>query len=102
MTLLEAVVALVILATTAVGFLDVFRADAHAARAASEWTHAAALGESAMEAALAGDAAAAPASGDVVQVQRSAWRGRLDEVTVAVHMSDGRTLQLHRLVRRTR
>ncbi|MFN8574644.1 MAG: hypothetical protein U0132_21505 [Gemmatimonadaceae bacterium] len=104
MTLLEAVLALVILGLSAVGYLEVFQGNAHSARNASDWTHATAIAESAMETALAGEAAdvngmTAGSGGAVVQVQRRPWRGRVDEVIVDVRMPDGRTMQLRRLAR---
>jgi type II secretory pathway pseudopilin PulG len=105
MTLFEAVVALVILSLSAVSYLEVFQGDARAARNASDWTHATATAESAMEAALAGNMPegndiAAGSSGVVVQVQQRPWRGRVDDVIVEVRMPDGRQLQLRRLTRR--
>ena len=104
MTLLEAVVALVILALTGVGYLEVFQGDARAIRNASDWTHAVAVGESAMESVLAGGdpveaAAVAADSGIVVQVHDGPWRGRVHDVRVDVRLPDGRVLRLHRLTR---
>ena len=52
MTLLEALVALVILGLSAIGYLEVFQGAAHAARATGEWLGAAAVAESTMEQAL--------------------------------------------------
>lgn len=104
MTLLEAVVALVILALTGVGYLEVFQGDARAVRNASDWSHAAAAGEAAMESVLAGGdeadvVANAADSGVVVQIQETPWRGRVRVVQVSVQMPDGRVLRLHRLTR---
>lgn len=101
MTLLEAVVALVILALSGVGYLEVFRGDAQAVQNASDWSHAVAAGESAMEAALAGTDAgiAVTDSGATVVVQQVPWHGRVQDVRVDVRMPDGRVLRLHRLVR---
>ena len=104
MTLLEAVVALVILALTGVGYLEVFQGDARAIRNASDWTRAVAVGESAMESTLAagdGDEGTAVGSdsGVVVAVHDRPWRGRVHDVRVDVQMPDGRVLRLHRLRR---
>ncbi len=104
MTLLEAVLALVILGMSAVGFLEVFQGDARAVRDASDWTHATAIAESAMETALATDdveveGVTTDAKGAIVQVQRRPWRGRVNEVIVSVRMPDGRTMELRRLSR---
>jgi type II secretory pathway pseudopilin PulG len=49
MTLLEALLALVILGLSAVGYLDVYQASARSVRDAGEWTQVVALAESAME-----------------------------------------------------
>jgi type II secretory pathway pseudopilin PulG len=106
MTLLEAVVALVILALTGVGYLEVFQGDARAVRNASDWTRAVAVGESAMESVLAGGGndgveavTATSDSGVVVQLHETPWRGRVHDMQVDVRMPDGRVLRLHRLSR---
>ena len=49
MTLLEALAALVILGTTAVGFLEVFHTTARVTRNAGDWAQVTAYAESVME-----------------------------------------------------
>lgn len=56
MTLLEALVALVILALSAVGYLDVFQGSARAVRGAAEWSRVVSLAEARMQGATLGDA----------------------------------------------
>lgn len=105
MTLLEALVALVILGVSAVGYLDVFQGGARAVLQADEWERTVAIAESTMEAALLGDA---------LQSQRAVgnaddrftrsvavhpWRGDLAEVVVTVGSPRGTTFTLRRLAR---
>ena len=61
MTLLEALIALVILGLSAIGYLDVFQSSARAVRDADEWTRTVSMAESTMEAATLGDALQAQA-----------------------------------------
>jgi type II secretory pathway pseudopilin PulG len=105
MTLLEALLAVVILGLSAVGYLQVFQGSAQSVRAAEEWNRAGAVAESYMERELLslrdGGAPPAPASTDGItaKVQVTPWRGRLRDVTVVVSLPDGRSLTAHRLVR---
>ena len=105
MTLLEAMVALVILALSAVGYLEVFRAGASAGRDADEWTRTVAIAESAMEAATLGDArqaqdaVGAPAAGFRQQLEVRRWRSGIREVVVTVTSPRGVSFTLHRLAR---
>lgn len=105
MTLLEAMVALVILALSGVAYLEVFQGDARAVRRAAEWTAAAAAAESAMELTLTGADSPTgmplPAGAAGIQVQRRPWRGRVQDVVVQVRMADGASLEVHRLTRDT-
>ena len=108
MTLLEGLVALVILGMTAVGYLDVFQSGARSVQQAAEWTRSVAIAESAMEAAALGDAlqaqeALGAADGRYSrQVVVRPWRGALSEVTVRVTSPRGATFELRRLVRTRR
>ena len=106
MTLLEALVALVILGASAAGFLGVFQNGARSVQSAAEWNRATEAAESALEesvrARLAGsseplqlDGAGLPTR---VEVQQ--WSATVDDVVVRVSMPDGRTMTVHRLVRR--
>jgi Tfp pilus assembly protein PilV len=62
MTLLEALAALVILGTTAVGFLEVFHTTARVTRDAGEWAQVSSFAESAMERTKLGEGEAEIAS----------------------------------------
>jgi type II secretory pathway pseudopilin PulG len=105
MTLLEALVALVILGFSAVGYLEIFQAGARAIRSADEWNRGTALAESALETAV--DArttdtpivAITPPAGYEASVDVQPWHGRVEDVVVTVVVPGGRTLTVHRLVR---
>ena len=102
MTLLESLAALVILGTTAVGFLEVFHTTARTTRAAQDWARVTAAAESVMEQTKVDASAAAevelPANVSA-RVERRAWAPGVSEVVVVVTTSDGRTLELRRLTR---
>ena len=105
MTLLEALVALVILAISVVGYLDVFRSSAAGVRDADEWTRTVAVAESAMEAATLGDARQAqgavpvPATGFRQRLEVRPWRAGVHELIVTVTSPRGATFTLRRLTR---
>lgn len=102
MTLLESLAALVILGTTAVGFLEVFHTSARATRDAEQWAGTVAYGESLMEALKVDEAAAgAPAlpPGYGARVENRAWAPGVREVIVVVTSPNGRRLELRRLAR---
>jgi type II secretory pathway pseudopilin PulG len=107
-TLLEGVVALVILGMSAVGFLDVFRAGSAAAHRASQWSRTVQAAESAMEAAALGDLTLARAvtesraDGLSRQVTARPWAAGVSEVVVIVTASGGPSFTLRRLVRESR
>lgn len=108
MTLFEALVALVILGLSAVGYLDVFRSSAGAARDAGEWGHVVTIAETAMEGATLGDALQAQ-RGALSDIDRAAgyqqridvvpWRSGIDQVVVTVTSPRGTTFTLRRLTR---
>ena len=104
MTLLESLAALVILGTTAVGFLEVFHTTAHVTGEASEWTQVAAYAESVMERTKVSgaDAAVDAPRGIAARVETRPWAPGIDEVTVVVTSADGRRLELRRLTRAAR
>jgi Tfp pilus assembly protein PilV len=103
MTLLESLAALVILGTTAVGFLEVFHATARVTRDAGDWAQVTAYAESVMErtkvdqpdAAAAGDAP----RGVSARIETRPWAPGVSEITVVVTSVGGRRLELHRLTR---
>jgi Tfp pilus assembly protein PilV len=104
MTLLEALAALVILGTTAVGFLEVFHATARTTRDAGDWAGITAYAESVMERtkldAPATDATVVdPPRGASAQVETRPWAPGVSEVVVVVTSATGQRLELHRLTR---
>jgi Tfp pilus assembly protein PilV len=104
MTLLESLAALVILGTTAVGFLEVFHTTARVTRDAGDWAQVTAYAESVMEQTkldVANATVDAPA-GVSARVETRAWAAGVSEVTVVVTSAAGRRLELHRLTRNSR
>ncbi|MEO6444474.1 MAG: type II secretion system protein [Gemmatimonadaceae bacterium] len=109
MTLLEALLALVILGLSAVGYLDVFQSSARAVQVTDEWTQAVSIAESAMEAATLGDALQAQGAlgtsgrtesitgGFQRRIAVQPWRGRVHEIVVVVTTPRGVTFTLRRL-----
>lgn len=111
MTLLEALVALVILGLSAVGYLDVFRSSSASVRDADEWGRVVAIAETAMEGATLGDAmqaqrgALAPqdrADGFAERVEVVPWRPGVSQVIVTVTSPRGTRFTLRRLAREPR
>ena len=101
MTLLEAVIAFVILSVVGVVCLDQARGASQLQRSSAEWTRAIARGESALAEAIAtsappGDATAFAGDPDV-RVQRRAWQPGLDLIEVSVPVGNGRSYVLARL-----
>jgi Tfp pilus assembly protein PilV len=103
-TLLESLAALVILGTTAVGFLELFHTTARVTRDAREWTQVTAYAESVMEQTkVAGvDAGVDAPRGVSARVETRPWAPGVSEVTVVVTSADGRRLELRRLTREPR
>ncbi len=114
MTLLEAVIAFVLLSVVGIACLDQSRGAAQLQVASVEWDRAVLRGESAMASAVAGvtpswpetthDAtrdAARDATDDAalpVQVTRRAWGRGVDAIEVTVPLHDGGRYVLSRLV----
>ncbi|MEO5580867.1 MAG: type II secretion system protein [Gemmatimonadaceae bacterium] len=104
MTLLESVIALVILGLASVGFLELFQSTNRNTRDAQEWVTAVAYAEEGIEAAKAGQSAlnqsaASPAPrGFARRVEVKAWRGGMTDVVVTVTLRDGAEFVIHRLV----
>lgn len=96
MTLLESVVALVILALVAVGCLELTQGASQLETSAVSWDAAVSTAESRMAAVVAG-APGTPGASDV-RVTREAWRPGLDLVSVAVPLSGGKSFVLRRVV----
>jgi type II secretory pathway pseudopilin PulG len=107
MTLLEGVVALVVLSLSALGFLDVFRAGASTASRAASTSQVVAAAEAGIEAASLGDAAQAQEAlpgleGSMArQVAARPWGSApgVTEVIVIVTPPGGAPFEVRRLVR---
>ena len=107
MTMLEALAALLILGASAVGFLGVFQNGARSMQSAAEWNRATAVAEATLEQAvrekLQGTAPLEPlgsAGGFEARVRSEPWSAHVDDVIVRVVLPDGRSMSVHRLVRR--
>ncbi len=99
MTLLESVVALVIVSLAAVGFLNVFESNARLPGAAKEWTSAVAYAEEGIELVKLGQAVPASNSARLSrQVTTTPFARHVDEIRVIVTMDGGRVFELRRLV----
>jgi Tfp pilus assembly protein PilV len=101
MTLLESLAALVILGTTAIGFLEIFHTTARSTRNADDWARVVAYTESVMEQTKV-DAITAPSdapAGVSARVETRAWAPGVTEVIVVTTSTDGRRFELHRLTR---
>jgi type II secretory pathway pseudopilin PulG len=100
-SLLEALVALVVLGLTGVGFLEAFQGATRSARNAREWSTGVAYAESVLEEATLG----APPGSDAPagyrrEVAVRPWRGGVDELAVTVTLPSGARFTLRRLVAR--
>ena len=104
MTLFEALVALVILGLTSVGFLGAFHTSSSASRNAAEWTQAVGYAEAVMEQTKLGadpPLTEAADSGYNADVSVQPWSSASDIqlVTVTVTLPQGGTFVLQRLAR---
>jgi Tfp pilus assembly protein PilV len=103
MTLLESLAALVILGTTAVGFLEIFHTTARAARNADDWARVVAYAESVMEQTKIEVNSAAPTldapAGVSSRVETRPWAPGVTEIIVVTTSREGRRFELHRLTR---
>ena len=98
MTLLEAILALVVLGLTATGFLGVFQQSARSARDAAQWTRAVAYAESGMEAAAVGVSPLDTLAGWTRSLDARPRADGLTELAVTVSSPDGVRFTLRRLV----
>ncbi|MCU0635983.1 MAG: hypothetical protein MUE41_14000 [Gemmatimonadaceae bacterium] len=94
MTLLEAMVALAIVAMVAVGGYELTATSARAADSSSAWTTAVREAESLLDAALVG----APVDAGDARVARAPYRPGLDVVIVDVPVRGGGRFALQRIV----
>jgi len=95
-SLLESIIASLLLAVTAVVCLDATRGAAALQRSSASWTQAVAHAE----AELATVSSGGPASG-TTRVTRRAWRDGLDLLEIDVPTAGGGSFRLTRLVERT-
>ena len=107
MTMLEALAALVILGASAAGFLGIFQNGARAMQSASSWNRATAVAEATLADAVRAHTEGAPvdvasqgADGLQARVESLPWSANVDDLLVRVTLPDGRTMTVHRLVRR--
>lgn len=101
MTLLESIVALVILGLAAVGFLELFQRASAATLESARWSHAVSVAELTMERSiLAPQALQDTLDGVERRVVITPWRNGVREivVSIAVPPSAGAGVVLHRLV----
>ena len=103
--MLEALAALVILGASAAGFLGVFQNGARSMQSASAWNRATAVAEATLTDAVRAHAEgtaldARPGSLEDVRVESQPWSANVDDLIVRVTLPDGRTMTVHRLVRR--
>jgi hypothetical protein len=104
MTLLESVVAFVLLAVVGVACLDLTRGATRLETSSVEWTRAVTLGESALAAAAAGSLPDDPAF-RTVRITRRPWGPAgdgIDVVEVQVPLPEGAVFRASRLVRGAR
>jgi hypothetical protein len=102
MTLLEAVIAFVILSAVGIACLDQSRGAAQLQASSSEWTRAVELGEHAVAAEIGNLPSTAVSSGararlPRVRVDRRRWSAGVDAVTASVSLSTGATYTITRL-----
>jgi prepilin-type N-terminal cleavage/methylation domain-containing protein len=103
-TLLEAMVALVILGLVVLGYLELFGTTVRAAGGAESWSQAVAYAEDGMERVKLDPEDAVSRGGEVLpggferRVQSQPWRNGLQHVTVVVMLPGGGELALSRLV----
>jgi Tfp pilus assembly protein PilV len=101
MTLLESIVALVILGLAAVGFLELFQRASVATRDTAAWSSAVAVAELSMERAVLSPVSATDSvHGMRRQVEIRPWKAGLREIIVTVDVPPpaGASVVLHRLV----
>ena len=111
MTLLESIVAFIVLALVGIACLDLSRGAVELQRSSEEWTRAVTIGESALAAATAGatvDDAFGPASerdnarAMTPRILRRVWRDGVDVIEVTVPLPSGGEYQVSRLIARGR
>jgi type II secretory pathway pseudopilin PulG len=105
-TLLEALVALLILGLSAVGYLDVFQGGASAVAVADDWTQTVAVADAVLEAATLGDAVQAQSAVQGIDsryahtAEARPHASGLVDLVVTVTSPRGTRFTVHRLMRR--
>src|SRR5688572_28205594 len=105
MTLLESLIALVLLGLAAVGFLEAFQSASRSTTNAADWVQAVSYAEAAMEQTKLGSGDRAAAStlppGFVRRIDVQPWSGAGDvaRITITITHPGERTFVLNRLVR---
>jgi type II secretory pathway pseudopilin PulG len=108
MTILEGVIALVVLGLSALGFLDVFRGGVEATSRAAGWSQVVQVAEASLEAASLGDPLQAQGAvgpevpGMERRVEARAWAPGVIELVVTVSAPGTPPFTVHRLVRERR
>lgn len=98
MTLLESVIALVIVGLAALGFLNLFEGGARLPAAAREWNSAVSYAEEGMELAkLRLPVPGRNGAGLSRRVERKYFAKRVDEIRVVVTLDGGRVFEVRRL-----
>jgi len=102
MTLVETIVAMVVLGLAAVGFLELFQRVSTTSRETVAWTHAAQVAETRMERAIVGEQLAGVDTVDGLRtvVHVTPWRAGIREIAVHVELPPpGRAqVEIRRLV----
>ena len=105
MTLLESIIALVILGLAAIGVLDLLGGASRTTREGEVWARAVAYAEAGVEAAKLGSPGRAALRGDEAvgagftrRIDVRPWGARLSDVTVTVTLPAGGRFVVHRLV----
>ncbi len=103
MTLLETIVAMVVLGLAAVGFLELFQRVSATTRDTVAWTHAVQVAEERMERAVVGETLAGVDTVDGMRtvVRVTPWRAGIREIEVQVTLPapGAAQVELRRLVR---
>lgn len=99
MTLMESVVALVLLSLAAIGCLELSQSAARLEFSATQWNAAITTAESVMNQTTLGAPVSRVGRESNVTVSREPWRDGMDLVVVRVPVVDGKTYELRKLIR---
>lgn len=99
MTLMESVVALVLLSLAAIGCLELSQSASRLEFNATQWNAAITTAESVMNQTTLGAPVLRSGGESGITVSREPWRDGMDLVTVRVPVVDGKTYELRKLIR---